>query len=575
MPLDEGIGGHVYRTGTPFAVDDYDAFDEAATEFIGKVGACVGVPLIVAGQVIGVIGLASGTTARVFRQPEIDALARFAQLASIALENARLQEQALSPRDPVTGLPSREVLIQRIVDALAAPPVGSDSPPVSVVLLDLDRFQIVNESLGHAMGDRVLHEVGTRIQALLGAGETVARFGGDTFGVLLPNTDADAAMAFAERIQAQIKPPFDLDGRTWFISASMGVGVGTPGAIGAGDILQEAEIALVHTKADPARRIALFDPMRSRSALERVDVEAELRLAIERDELTVHYQPILDLRTERVVGFEALARWQHPGRGLVLPVDFIGLAEESDLIIALGRTVLEKACRQAQLWRTHWPDENLVMSVNLSPRQFADPDLASGIAEVLRTSGLEPCALELEITESSVMDRSEASLAVLQLLRSLGVRVVLDDFGTGYSSLAYLRHLPLDTIKIDRSFVTDLDVQDPNVGIVRAVVSLAHGLGISVVAEGIETDEQARRLRDLGCDMGQGYTWAHPADAMRTGRFVADRIRARSAASGARPAAGSRARTLTTKARGTTPKPRSGGSRTSSANPKRSAPAKV
>ncbi len=338
------------------------------------------------------------------------------------------------------------------------------------------------------------------------------------------NTDADAALALAERIQAQLKPPFDLDGRTWFVSVSMGIGVGAPGAIGAGDILQEAEIALDGTKDNPSRRVSLFDPLRSRHARERVDVETELRLAIERAELRVHSQPILDLRTERIVGFEALARWQHPGRGLVLPVDFIGLAEESDLIIALGRTVLEKACRQAQAWRRHWPDENLVMSVNLSPRQFADPDLAASIAEVLQATGLEPSALELEITESSVMDRSEASLGVLQQLRSLGVRIVLDDFGTGYSSLAYLRHLPLDTIKIDRSFVTDLDVQDPNVGIVRAVVSLAHGLGVSVVAEGIETDEQARRLRDLGCDMGQGYTWAHPADAIRTGKYVTDRI---------------------------------------------------
>ena len=524
MQIDRGIGGMVYRTGKPFATDDYDTFAEAAPEFIGKIGACVGVPLTVSGQVIGVIGLASGTAQRTFGEPEIDALARFAQLASIALENSRLHEQALSPRDPVTGLPSREILLQRIVDALATPPIGSDSQPVSVMLLDVDRFQIVNESLGHAVGDRVLREVGQRIAAVLAPTDTVARFGGDTFGVLAHDTDADAALALAERIQAELKPPFDLDGRTWFISVSTGIGVGAPGTTGAGDILQEAEIALVDTKKDPVRRVGFFDPLRSRSARERVDVEAELRLALERDELLVHYQPILDLRTERIVGFEALARWQHPGRGLVLPVDFISLAEESDLIIALGRTVLEKACRQAQAWRRHWPDENLVMSVNLSPRQFADPDLATGIAEVLRTTGLEPCALELEITESSVMDRSEASLGVLRQLRALGVRIVLDDFGTGYSSLAYLRHLPLDTIKIDRSFVTDLDVQDPNVGIVRAVVTLAHGLGVNVVAEGIETDEQARRLRDLGCDMGQGYTWAHPADAIRTGKFVTDRI---------------------------------------------------
>ena len=408
-------------------------------------------------------------------------------------------------------------------DALVPLP-GMSRDPVAVILLDVDRFEVVNESLGHAAGDRVLREVGQRLSSVLGSGDSVARFGGDTFALLLPGSDSDAALAFAERVQQELKPPFDLDGRTWFISASMGIAVGAPGSSGAGDVLQEAEIALVGAKRHPTRRIALFDPLNSRHALERVDVEAELWTALDRDELTVHYQPILDLRTSRVVGFEALARWQHPSRGLVLPVDFIALAEESELIVALGRVILEKACRQAQLWRTRWPDENLAMSVNLSPRQFLDPDLANGIGRVLRESGLEPCALELEITESSVMDRSEAGLAVLQQLRALGVRVVLDDFGTGYSSLAYLRQLPLDTIKVDRSFVTDLDVHDPNVGIVRAVVSLAHGLGITVVAEGIETDEQARRLRELGCDMGQGYAWAHPSDPIRIGAFVSRRL---------------------------------------------------
>ena len=524
MPIEQGIGGQVFRSGRPFVVDDYDAFADHAPVFAGKVGAGVGVPLTVGGRVVGVLGLGSGTTERVFRQPEVDALTKFAQLASIALENARLQEQALSPRDPVTGLPTRETLIQRVVDALALPPAGTEREPLGVVLLDVDRFEIVNESLGHAAGDRVLREVGRRIASVLGERDTVARFGGDTFGVALPGSDSDAALAFAERVQLELKPPFDLDGRTWFISASMGIAVGAPGISGAGDVLQEAEIALVSVKRQPTQRVALYDPLSSRHALERLDVEAELWAALERDELTVHYQPILDLRTSRVVGFEALARWQHPSRGLVLPVDFIALAEESELIVAIGRVILEKACRQARAWRTRWPDQNLVMSVNLSPRQFMDPDLANGIGQVLRTSGLEPCALELEITESSVMDRSEASLGVLQQLRALGVRVVLDDFGTGYSSLAYLRQLPLDTIKVDRSFVTDLDVRDPNVGIIRAVVSLAHGLGITVVAEGIETDEQARRLRELGCDMGQGFAWAHPSDPARIGQFMGLRL---------------------------------------------------
>jgi diguanylate cyclase (GGDEF)-like protein/excisionase family DNA binding protein len=524
LPIDRGVGGRVFRTGKPVVVDDYDTLEDGAPDFVGRVGAVVGVPLTVGGRVVGVLGLASGTTDRVFRQPEVDALTKFAQLASIALENARLHEQALSRRDPVTGLPTRETLIERVVGALSPPPIGAERDPVAVVLLDVDRFQIVNESLGHAAGDRVLREVGQRISAVLSPGDTVARFGGDTFGVLLPGRDSDAALAIAERIVVELKPPFDLDGRTWFISASMGVGVGSPGAIGAGDVLQEAEIALVGAKRHPTRRVALFDPLSSRTALERVDVEAELWLALERDELTVHYQPILDLRTEQVVGFEALARWQHPARGLVLPVDFIALAEESDLIVAIGRVILEKACHQAQVFRQRWPEKKLMMSVNLSPRQFLDPDLANGVSQVLAASGLDPQALELEITESSAMDRTESSLNVLRELRSLGVRIVLDDFGTGYSSLAYLRQLPLDTIKIDRSFVTDLDVQDPNVGIVRAVVSLAHGLGITVVAEGIETEQQARRLRDLGCDMGQGFNWAHPSDPIRVARFVSGRL---------------------------------------------------
>jgi len=524
-PVTEGVGGKVFTTGKPVVIDNYDEFEGALPKYLGRVGAVVGVPLQVGGRTVGVLGLSSGTTDRVFRQPEVEALTRFAQLASIALENARLHEQALSPRDPVTGLPTRETLIQRVVDALN--PASADRGPVAVLLIDVDRFEIVNESLGHAAGDRVLRDIGSRISSVLGSNDTVARFGGDTFAVLLPGSDADAAMAFAERVQLVLKPPFSLDGRTWFISASMGASVGAPGSSGGGDVLQEAEIALVGAKRDPTRRIALFDPLRSGHARERLDVEAELWMALERDELTVHYQPILDLRSLRIVGFEALARWQHPSRGLVLPVDFISLAEESELIVAIGRVILEKACRQAQLWRTRWPDENLVMSVNLSPRQFVDPDLANGIRNVLLTTGLEPSALELEITESSVMDRSETSLGVLRGLRNLGVRIVLDDFGTGYSSLAYLRQLPLDTIKVDRSFVTDLDVRDPNLGIIRAVVSLAHGLGITVVAEGIETEEQARRLRELGCDMGQGYAWAHPAEPIRVAQLMSRRLEAK------------------------------------------------
>ncbi|MEZ0241688.1 MAG: EAL domain-containing protein [Chloroflexota bacterium] len=550
LPIDKGVGGTVYRTGRPFAVDDYDTFEERAPEFVGKVGAVVGVPLTVGGRVVGVLGLASGTSSRVFRETEIDALARFAQLASIALENERLHEQARSPRDPVTGLPSRETFLRRISEVMAAssprrakraatggpktsPPKGRARPrtgpgnarrATAVLLLDIDRFTIVNESLGPAVGDLLLQGVGERIGRVLGPDDIVSRFGGDEFAVLLEATDAEMARALAHRIVAELKAPFDLDGRVWFISASIGIGIGLAGRAEALNLVREAGIALVSAKANPTSRVELFDPIRGRFAIERIELETDLRRALERDELMAYYQPIIDLATENIVGFEALARWQHPDRGLILPVDFIGLAEESDLIVPLGNSMLEKACTQAQLWRERWPDRNLVMSVNLSPRQFADPGLAGVIESVLRRTGLEASALELEITEGSVMDRSAAGLGVLQDLRALGVRIVLDDFGMGYSSLAYLRQLPLDIIKIDQSFVTELDPRDPNVGIVRAVVSLARGLGVMVVAEGIETPEQARRLRLLGCDMGQGYRWAQPTDAAGIEALVGDRL---------------------------------------------------
>lgn len=518
MPVERGLAGSVFRTGRPAAVDDYDTFAGRSPDFPTEaIGAVLGVPLSAQGRVIGVIGLASGSKDRTWREPEVEAVNRFAQLASLALENARLQEAARrEPVDPVTGLPARELLLEAIDEALVWDGGDAGAPEiVSVILLDVDRFKVINESLGHAAGDGVLREVARRVRLALGPDDVVARFGGDEFGILLRPGGTERATQFSEAVLTELKAPLELDGRVWFISASMGVAGGMPGTTSAGDLLREAEVALVQAQADPTIRVARFDPLRSREALERVDMEADLRGAIERHELIAHYQPIIDLRTERIVGFEALVRWQHPRRGLVPPAAFIPLAEETDLIIPLGVQVLAMACHQAQAWRERWPGERLVMSVNLSPRQFGDPGLVASIADVLRDSRLDPSALELEITETVVMDRSEAGLRALAELRALGVRLVLDDFGTGWSSLAYLRQLPLDTIKIDRSFVTELDETDRNVAIVQAVLSLAHGLGISVVAEGIETPRQARRLRELGCDMGQGYNWARPLAASK------------------------------------------------------------
>lgn len=526
LPLSEGLGGAVVREGRPLAVEDYDAWPSRAASLpLGMFGSVVGVPLIAGGRVAGVLGLAAGHSGRRWGPRDIDALTSFAKLASIGLDNARLLDVAQRGAlyDPTTGLPNRELLSDRIAHALAGHRAG-DPATIAVVLLDLDRFKVINESLGHAAGDRLLAAVGQRLIHGLRPGDTVARFGGDEFGIVLdPVTDAAEARRIAERINGELRAPFALTGREWFVSASLGIALADPTRATPDELLREAEIAMVRAKGDSTQRHFLFEASMSEQTIERLDLESDLRFALERDELRVHYQPIVDLRTDAIVGFEALVRWQHPTRGLVPPLAFIPLAEESGLIVPVGRWVLETAVRQAVRWRR----SRLVargapppfVSVNLSARQFMAVELVDDIEAILAETGLERGALELEITESVVMDQSETGIRALRRLRDLGVRLVLDDFGTGYSSLSYLKHLPLDTIKIDRTFVAGIEaVADRS--IVDAVIALAHGLRIGVVAEGIETARQAERLRELGCDLGQGYLFSRPVPAAATTRLL-------------------------------------------------------
>jgi diguanylate cyclase (GGDEF)-like protein len=511
--VQSGLSGAVFREGRAIVVDDYDGWtsrDQALPSHV--FGAVVGVPLTSGGRTIGVIGLASGSSERSFGTREIGALSRFAQLASIALDNAHLFETAQRGAlyDPITGLPNRDLVTDRVAHSLSWSREG-DVDPIALILLDLDRFKVINESLGHAVGDSLLQAVGERLQRCLRPGDTVARFGGDEFAVILDGIGAiDDARRTAERILSELSAPFALGDRDWYVNASLGIAIGWPGRATPGDLFREAEVALVRAKSTPGPRFILFQPEMGAATLERVELETDLRNALERHELRLHYQPLVDLATDRIVGLEALVRWQHPSRGLVPPLSFIPLAEDTGLIVPIGRWVLETACLQARAWLDERPDSPLVMSVNLSPRQFAQPTLVADVIDILASTGLPPERLELEITESILLDEGDTAAAALRALREVGVRLVLDDFGTGYSSLSYLRRLPLDTIKIDRSFIDGLDSDDANLPIVQAVIALAHGLGIDVVAEGIETAGQLARLRELVCDRGQGFYYARP-----------------------------------------------------------------
>jgi diguanylate cyclase (GGDEF)-like protein len=527
IPHGTGASWQVVQSGQPVVVDDYRRYaNRIADDRSDTFGAMCAVPLTSGDEVLGVIGLASGDASRPFSVREVEALARFGQLASVALDNARLFERAQSEvrrrahaalHDDLTGLPNRALLLSRLGEQIEAAAADRSTRRgaarrVALILLDLDRFKVVNESLGHAAGDALLAQVAQRLEGAARSTDTVARLGSDEFGILLgPVRSLREAEQVASRIEATISVPFDLDGVEVSVGASLGIAAGGATLHQPLDLLKEAEIALHRAKADPIRKVILFDPEMHAQTVDRATMEHDLRRALERSELRLHYQPLVELVTGTVIGVEALLRWEHPTRGLVPPLSFIPLAEETGLILPIGRWVLETACRTVRDWQRRFPAASrLAVSVNLSARQFAESGLITDVARILDHAELDPASLELEITESVVMDQSEASVERLRGLRALGVKLVLDDFGTGYSSLSYLRRLPLDTIKVDRSFVSGLGSDPADLPIIQAVVSLAHGLGIDVVAEGIETLAQLASLRELHCDRGQGYWFSRP-----------------------------------------------------------------
>jgi diguanylate cyclase (GGDEF)-like protein len=436
-----------------------------------------------------------------------------------AVAQARIRTQLIARRaDPLTGLPNRVLFMDRLNQLLAKS--AASGHDFALFFLDVDRFKVINDSLGHLAGDELLIGIARRLEQSLRRTDMVARFdgectlarlGGDEFTVLLAGVhNVVDVRAVAERLVAAVAQPFQLRGREVTVSVSIGVVMADARYDRAEDMVRDADTAMYRAKDLGKARCEIFDTAMLAAAEERLLIESDLRRAIERQEFRLYYQPIVTLSGQRLCGFEALLRWQHPTRGLVPPASIIPIAEETGLILPIGRWVLREACRQMRAWDGDFPDcAHLVVNVNLSARQCLHPDLVREVACVLEETGLPAERLKLEITESLVLEGSDAVIDILTALRGLGVQLGLDDFGIGYSALTYLRRLPVQTLKIDRSFVTEIENAE-SAEIVRAILTMASGLAMDVTAEGVETADQVARLRELACEFGQGFYFDRP-----------------------------------------------------------------
>ena len=447
-----------------------------------------------------------GRSIRVVNQPMQGGgwVATFEDITEWLEAQAKISHMAR--HDALTGLPNRVLFHEQLEQGLRRTGSGDQ---LAVLCLDLDHFKDINDSLGHPIGDALLKEVGRRLKATVGESDTVARLGGDEFAVVqIGRSEEAAARCLAGRLVEVISAPYEIDDHQIVIGVSIGISLSPQDGSNADELLKNADLALYRAKADGRGTYRFFETGMDARAQARRLLEMDLRAALQRDEFQPYYQPIRDVASGRVVVFEALLRWNHPQRGLIAPINFIPLAEETGLIVQLGEFVLRSACTDAATW----PDD-VDVAVNLSPVQFRNPNLIASVTAALTVSGLPARRLELEITESVLLQNSEATLTTLHELRAMGVRISLDDFGTGYSSLSYLRSFPFDKIKIDRSFVSELATREDSMAIIRAVTGLGRSLGIVTTAEGVENDAQLELLRREGCTQAQGYLFSKPRPA--------------------------------------------------------------
>lgn len=510
--IDMGAAGMAITEDRLVVIEDYASLPQAIPALVEMgLHAAMAAPLYREGAVAGTLVVSSRRVGRQYSQTERVALLAFAEHASLALTDAERTQQMLHSalHDALTGLPNRALFLDRLQHRLA--PTRTGKPRSAVLFLDVDQLKYINDSLGHLAGDQVLIGVARRLQRSVRPDDTVSRISGDEFAVLLNECASDAeAAAVAERVLDGIREPFVFGSRTLVVSASIGVRVVRTEDLDAQDVMRGADLAMYEAKASGRGRVGTYRRELDEAALQRLNVEEQLRAALQNGEFVIAYQPIIAMRSGRTEGVEALVRWNHPDRGTVPPAEFISITEETGLIVQLGAWVLREACRQVASWNVTHPNLPLQLSVNLSARQLHEMDLVGSVRRILQETGLPPQQLTLEVTESILLRDVAGSIEQLQALRRTGVSIAIDDFGTGYSSLSYLQRLPVDVVKIDRSFVSEVSSGARSAAFVRAILQLCRTIELRTVAEGVETAEQAAGLRKLGCDMAQGFYFAHP-----------------------------------------------------------------